>query len=300
MSRKDLRIERIAPPADQHAGRDGQALQPRRWGQLGYLVVGAARDLRRNRLTTSATLLLLSLSLALYGAVVLAGEQLQLVASFVTGTGSDPRALADPRVQFLQMLRLLRWSASILAPAVGVAGLVTLIAKVRMVAAARRDEARIMRLVGAGAAFVAASLILQEIIIGVLSALLSLGLLATGPLLRGRLRDLLPSALQGLQWVGTEQLLIVAPRLEPAPVGVTGGVVAAVPAVVGPSSSTTSGRSSRAAATAACPSAASRRPRSCPLSAACVLSSGSEGLHVARSGVRKGLRGLRVGLLVTA
>ena len=45
--------------------------------------------------------------------------------------------------------------------------------------------------------------------------------------------------------------------LEFASVGVTGGVVAAVPAVVDPSSSTTSGRSSRAAATAACPSAAS-------------------------------------------
>ena len=80
MSRKGVRIERIAPPADQHARGDGEPLRPRRWGQLGYLVAGAARDLRRNRLTTSATLLPLSLSLALYGAVVLANEQLQLMA----------------------------------------------------------------------------------------------------------------------------------------------------------------------------------------------------------------------------
>jgi cell division protein FtsX len=225
MPRKVLRIERIAPPADQHVGEDGEPLRPRRWGQLGYLVVGAARDLRRNRLTTSATLLLLSLSLALYGAVLLASEQLQLVASFVTGTQSDPRALADPRVQFLQMLRFLRWSASILAPAVGVAALVTLIAKVRMVAAARRDEARIMRLVGAGVAFVAGSLILQEVIIGLLSALLSLGLLAAGLVGLGRLHDLLPSALQGLQWVGTDQLLMVAPRL--LVLGVLGGLIGA-------------------------------------------------------------------------
>ena len=224
MSRRDLRIERIAPA--ERASGDGEPLRPRRWGQLGYLVAGAGRDLRRNRLTSSATLLLLSLSLALYGAVVLTSEQLQLVASFVTGTGSDPRALADPRVQFLQMLRFLRWSASILAPAVGVAGLVTLIAKVRMVAAARRDEARIMRLVGAGAAFVAAPLILQEIIIGVLSALLSLGLLAAGLLVLGRLHDLLPSALQGWQWVGTEQLLMIAPRL--LVLGMLGGLIGAI------------------------------------------------------------------------
>jgi cell division protein FtsX len=170
--------------------------------------------------------LLLSLSLALYGAVVLVSEQLQLVASFVAGTGSDPRSLADPRVQFLQMLRFLRWSAGILAPAVGVAGLVTLIAKVRMVAAARRDEARIMRLVGAGATFVAASLILQEVIIGVLSALLSLGLLAAGLLALGRLHELLPSALQGLRWVGTDQLLLLSPRV--LVLGLLGGLIGAI------------------------------------------------------------------------
>jgi hypothetical protein len=90
MSRKDLRIERIAPA--ERAGGAGQALQPRRWGQLGYLVVGAARDLRRNRLTTSATLLLLSLSLALYGAVVLASQQLQLVAP----SSPTPGAIPEP------------------------------------------------------------------------------------------------------------------------------------------------------------------------------------------------------------
>jgi len=124
------------------------------------------------------------------------------------------------------MLRFLRWSASILAPAVGAASLVSLIAKVRMVAAARRDEARIMRLVGAGAAFVAGSLILQEIIIGLLSALLSLGLLVAGLLALGRLHDLLPSALQGLPWVGTDQLLMIAPRL--LVLGVLGGLIGAI------------------------------------------------------------------------
>lgn len=86
---------------------------------------------------------MLSLSLALYGAVLLAGGQLKLVASFVASTAGDPGAVTDPRVQFLQMLRFLRW-ASIVAPAVGVAGLAALIANVRMMTAARRDEARIM------------------------------------------------------------------------------------------------------------------------------------------------------------
>jgi cell division transport system permease protein len=142
-----------------------------------------------------------------------AGGQLKLVASFVASTASDPGAVTDPRVQFLQMLRFLRWTASILAPAVGVAGLAALIANVRMVAAARRDEARIMRLVGAGASFVAASLTLQEVIVGLLSALVSLGLLAVGLLTLGRLHDLLPSILEGLRWVGVEQLLAIFPRV---------------------------------------------------------------------------------------
>ena len=83
-----------------------------------------------------------------------------------------------------------------------------------------------MRLVGAGAAFVAGSLILQEIIIGLLSALLSLGLLVAGLLALGRLHDLLPSALQGLPWVGTDQLLMIAPRL--LVLGVLGGLIGAI------------------------------------------------------------------------
>jgi hypothetical protein len=59
--------------------------------------VGAVRDLRRNRTTTSATLVLLSLSLALFGAVLLAGEQLKLVAAFIAGTGSNPGPSTIPR-----------------------------------------------------------------------------------------------------------------------------------------------------------------------------------------------------------
>ena len=55
---------------------------------------GAARDLRRNPTTTSATLVLLSLSLALYGAVLLAGGQLKLVASFVASTAINQRCRA--------------------------------------------------------------------------------------------------------------------------------------------------------------------------------------------------------------
>jgi cell division protein FtsX len=104
------------------------------------------------------------------------------------------------------MLRVLRWSAGIAAPAVAVGGLAALIANVRMVAAARREEARIMRLVGAGAVFVAASLTLQALIVGFLSALIALGLLGLGLLTAGRLHGLLPSALEGLRCVGFEQL----------------------------------------------------------------------------------------------
>ena len=51
------------------------------------------RDLRRNRTTTSATLVLLSLSPALFGAVLLAGEQLQLVAAFIAGTAAPAVAV---------------------------------------------------------------------------------------------------------------------------------------------------------------------------------------------------------------
>jgi hypothetical protein len=76
-----------------------------------------------------------------------------------------------------------------------------------------------------GAALVAGSLILQEVIIGLLSALLSLGLLAAGLLALGRLDDLLPSALQGLHWVGTEQLLIAPRRLV---LGALGGLIGAI------------------------------------------------------------------------
>jgi cell division protein FtsX len=161
--------------------------------------------------------------------VLLAGEQLQLVAAFTAGTGSDPRAFNDPKVQFLQMLRVLRWSAGIAAPAVAVGGLAALVANVRMVAAARRQEARIMRLVGAGAIFVAASLTLQALIVGFLSALIALGSLGLGLLTAGRLYGLLPSALEGLCWVGFEQLLAIAPGL--LVLGILAGLVAATLAV---------------------------------------------------------------------
>jgi cell division protein FtsX len=224
-----MRIERMANPAKEPVGGDGEPLPPRRRGQLRYLLVGAGRDLRRNRTTTSATLVLLSLSLALFGAVLLAGEQLELVASFVGSTDRDPRAFNDPQVQFLQMLRVLRWSAGVAAAAVGVGGLAALIAKVRMVAAARRDEARIMRLVGAGAIFVAASLALEELVVGFLSGLIGLGLLLLGLATAGRLHRLLPSALDGLRWVGFEQLLAIAPRL--LVLGMLAGLLAATLAI---------------------------------------------------------------------
>jgi cell division protein FtsX len=127
------------------------------------------------------------------------------------------------------MLRVLRWSAGIAAPAVAVGGLAALIANVRMVAAARREEARIMRLVGAGAVFVAASLTLQALIVGFLSALIALGLLGLGLLTAGRLHGLLPSALEGLRWVGFEQLLAISPGL--LVLGILAGLVAATLAV---------------------------------------------------------------------
>jgi cell division protein FtsX len=226
---RDVRIEHMADPAQLPVGGDGGPLRPRRWGQLRHLLVGAARDLRRNRTTTTATLVLLSLSLALFGAVLLAGQQLQLVAAFIASTDGDLRAVTDPKVQFLQMLRFLCWSAGIAAVAVGVGGLAALIANVRMVAAARRDEARIMRLVGAGAVFVAASLTLQALVVGFLAGLIALGLLGLGLLTAERLHGLLPSALEGLRWVGFEQLLAISPGL--LVLGILAGLVAAILAV---------------------------------------------------------------------
>jgi cell division protein FtsX len=199
----------------------------------GVLTVGTVRELRRNLLTSVATVTVVGISVALLGAALLAARQADLVADFAAAVPTDqpggpPVAQAQRaglKHEFLRLLTVVQWLFTGLGVTVGAAGVVAVAVKTRMVAWARAGETEVMRLVGASRTFLGSSLVAQWLVVGLLSGVAAVGLLGLALSAVGPLRELVPAP-QELSLVGPAALRGVAGPLVAGAVVVCGATAA--------------------------------------------------------------------------
>src|SRR6266545_3041717 len=149
--------------------------------RIRYIVAEAYRGFRRNLLLAGSMVIIVAISLTLFGIALLAGNQFDQVHDLFCSGKTDSRgkeicnagidSVVDQRKlveRLFAILNMLKNSFFVLSAVLGMAAVVLIAVTVRVAAFARRKETQIMKLVGASNTYIRLPFLAEGVVAGLL------------------------------------------------------------------------------------------------------------------------------------
>jgi cell division protein FtsX len=163
--------------------------------RVSYIAVEAYRGFRRNLLLAISMVIIVAISLTLFGIALLAGKQVSLFGGYWSdrievSVFLAPKIPTEQRDTIRQQLEAVPVVERVYYESKEDAYAVVLIAvTVRVAAFARRKETQIMKLVGASNTYIRLPFLAEGVVAGLLGTLIAFGLLRSGMFYLDRVRD---------------------------------------------------------------------------------------------------------------